>query len=88
MLQCSKCQPGRKLVGQCRAAEHLPQRLPNFRPKTSYASINHSAISVVLPVSSDCWLLYLSIIKLLQPENFQQQKKKLSVKINIIEVNV
>lgn len=58
-LQCSKCQPGRKLVGQCSAAEHLSQRLPNFRPKTSYASTNHSAISVVLPVSSDCWLLCL-----------------------------
>ena len=32
-LQCSKCQPGRKLVGHCSAAEHLPQRLPNFRPQ-------------------------------------------------------
>jgi len=57
--------------------------------KAFYTSINRSAISVVLPVSGDGWLLYLmSIIKLLQPENIQQQKTKLSIKINIIEVNV
>lgn len=55
--------------------------------ETFYASINCPAVSVVFPVSSDCWLLYLvSIIKLLQPENFQQQKTKLPK--NIIEVNV
>lgn len=83
-FQCRKRQPRRKLLEQDGAAEHLLQRLANFRPqkltRPSAASINCSAISVVFPISRDCWLIYhMPVIKLLQPKNLQPQKTKLSL---------
>lgn len=90
-VQCRKCQPGRKLVAPSSAMEHLPQSLPKATPQElprPSAGIN-LVPSQSPSVSSECWLLYpMAVSKVLQHENFQPQKTKLSMKIKKMEVTV